>query len=194
MSGLSKIIERIASDSAAKCDDIIFNAQSEAAKIKEAAEVAVADEKALAVEAANQQAKAIVDMAESGSELESKKLLLATRVDIINKAIETATKQLKNMPDDEYFAALYALVKKYAQDADGTMLLSKEDLKKLPKDFEKKINEGANGKITVAKTPANISQGFILVYGDIEVNCTFDVLIDDARDDIKDELYNIIFA
>lgn len=196
MAGLEKIIERIASDSAAKCDGIIFDAQNEAQKIKDAAAQQSSDNQAAIVEAANKEAKAIVDMAESGAELEGKKELLATRVEIINKAIDVASKKLGDMPDDEYFAALYALAKKYAQSGEGTMLLSKKDLGRLPKDFDKKINEGLakDAKISVAKDPANISDGFILVYGDVEINCTFDALIEDSRDAIKDELFSIIFA
>ena len=196
MAGLEKIIERIASDSAAKCDGIIFDAQNEAQKIKDAAAQQAADDQAAIVEAAKKEAKALVDMAESGAELEGKKNLLATRVEIINKAIDVASKKLGDMPDDEYFAALYALAKKYAQSGEGTMLLSKKDLGRLPKDFAKKINEGlAKGaKISVAKDPADISDGFILVYGDIEINCTFEALIEDSRDAIKDELFSIIFA
>ena len=88
MAGLDKIIERIAQDSAAKCDSIIFEAQSEADKIKDAAAKQAEDDKAAIVEAANKEAKAIVDMAESGAELEGKKTLLATRVEIIEKAID----------------------------------------------------------------------------------------------------------
>lgn len=196
MTGLNKIIEKIAQDSAAKCDGIIFNAQNEATKIKEAALELANEEKDAVISEANKEAKVIVDTAESGSELENKKMILAKKVDIINKTIDEAEKKLAKMPEDEYFAALYALVKKYSQAAEGEMLLSSNDLGRLPKDFESKINEGlADGaKITVRKTATNISQGFILVYGDIEINCTFDALIDDARDDIKDELYSIIFA
>ncbi|MBQ0135271.1 MAG: hypothetical protein KBS43_00850 [Oscillospiraceae bacterium] len=196
MAGLEKIIERIASDSAAKCDGIIFDAQNEAQKIKDAAAQQSSDNQAAIIEAANKEAKALVDMAESGAELEGKKLLLATRVEVINKAIDVASKKLGDMPADEYFAALYALAKKYAQSGEGTMLLSKKDLERMPKDFDKKINEGLvdGAKIAVSKDPANISDGFILVYGDVEINCTFGALIEDARDDIKDELFSIIFA
>ncbi len=195
MAGLNKIIERIAQDSAAKCDGIIFDAQNEATKIKEAAIVKVNNDKAATIDAANKEAKALVDMAESGAQLEGKKVLLATRVEIIEKAIAKASEKLASMPEEEYFAAIYALVKNYAQDAEGSMLLSEKDLGRLPKDFEKKINADLKGgKITVSKDPADISEGFILVYGDIEINCTFDALIADAKDDIKDELYNIIFA
>ncbi len=196
MTGLNKIIERIAQDSAAKCDGIIFNAQNEATKIKEAALELANEEKEAVIAEANKEAKVIVDTAESGSELEAKKVLLATKVGIIDNTIAEAVKKLAEMPDDEYFAAIYALVKKYAQAAEGEMLLSEKDLGRLPGDFSKKINEGlvSGAKVNVSKTPANISQGFILVYGDIEVNCTFDALVEEARDDIKDELYSIIFA
>ena len=63
-------------------------------------------------------------------------------------------------------------------------------------DFEKKINDGLEkgAKITVSKDPADISDGFILVYGDIEINCSFEALIEDSRDAIKDELNSIFFA
>lgn len=196
MAGLNKIIERIAQDSAAKCDGIIFDAQNEATKIKEAATTTANNEKNALIEAANKEAKAIVDMAESGAELDGKKLLLATRVEIIDKVIEAASEKLGNMPEEEYFAAIYALVKTYAQAAEGEMVLSQKDLGRLPKDFDKKINAdlAKGAKLTVAKDAANISDGFILVYGDIEINCTFEALIAEQRDEIKDELNSIIFA
>lgn len=196
MAGLDKIIERIAQDSAAKCDGIIFDAQSEASKIKDAAARQAEEEKAAVVEAAGREAKALVDMAESGSELETRKLLLGARVEIINKAIDVAYQKLGAMPDDEYFAALYALARKNSQSGEGVMYLSQKDLGRMPADFDRKINDGLSdgSRITVSKEPANISDGFILVYGDIEINCTFEALIEDSRDAIKDELYSIIFA
>ena len=196
MAGLNKIIERIAQDSAVKCDGIIFDAQNEATKIKEAAVVKANNDKETIVAQANKEAKGLIDMAESGAELECKKVILSTKVEVIEKAILAAAEKLNDMPEDEYFAAIYALVKKYAQAADGEMVLSKKDLGRLPSDFEKKINTGLpkGAKITLSKKPANISNGFILVYGDIEINCTFEALIAEKRDEIKDELYSIIFA
>lgn len=196
MTGLNKIIERISQDSVAKCDGIIFDAQTEASKIKNAA-IAEADAlKQKAIEEANAQAKTITEMAESGAQLATRKKLLSTKIDIINDAINAAYKKIKEMPEKDYFAALYSLVKKYAQDTEGVMILSEKDLGRKPKDFEKKINEGLSkeAKLTVSDKPANIGEGFILVYGDIEINCTFEALIEDARDELKDTINNIIFA
>ena len=99
MTGLNKIIEKIAQDSAAKCDGIIFNAQNEATKIKEAALELANEEKDAVISEANKEAKVIVDTAESGSELENKKMILATKVDIINKTIDEAEKKLAKMPE-----------------------------------------------------------------------------------------------
>jgi len=196
MTGLNKIIERISQDSVAKCDSIIFDANNEAAKIKNVAVAQGDAEKQKVVEAAKAQAKTITEMAESSAQLATRKKLLATRVEIINDAINAAYEKMKAMPDNDYFVALYALVKKYAQDLEGTMLLSQKDLGRKPKDFVKKINEGLskNAKITVSDKPANIGEGFILVYGDIEINCSFDALIEDSRDELKDKIYNMIFA
>lgn len=196
MAGLNKIIERISQDSVAKCDSIIFDANNEAAKIKNAAIVESDSEKQKVVEAAEVQAKIITEMAESSAQLATRKKLLATRVEIINNAINTAYEKMKAMPDNDYFAALYSLVKKYAQDSEGTMLLSQKDLGRKPKDFDKKINEGLlkTAKLIVSDEPANIGEGFVLVYGDVEINCTFDALIEDSRDDLKDKIYNIVFA
>lgn len=196
MTGLNKIIERISQDSVAKCDGIIFDAQNEATKIKNAA-IAEGDAlKQKAIDEANAQAKIILEMAESGAQLNTRKKLLATKVDIINNAIDAALDKMKAMPDKDYFAALYSLVKKFAQDSEGMMLLSKKDFDRLPKDFDKKINEGLQkgAKLTVSDKPANIGEGFILVYGDVEINCTFEALIEDSRDELKDTINNIIFA
>lgn len=193
MTGLNKIIERISQDSVAKCDGIIFSAQTEAAEIKSAAEKeGEADKKAI-IEAANKQADSMVDMAKSGADLLIRQSLLSTKIDIINEAINAATDKLKNLPDNEYFDAIYALVKKFSQDSDGTLLLSKKDLDRKPKDFDQKIAQ-INKKLNVSDKAATISDGFVLVYGEIEINCTFDALVEDSRDELKEIINEIIFA
>ncbi len=194
MTGLNKIIDRIAEDSKAKCDDILLEAKGEADKIKAAAEEQVKLDTAAVVEQANKEAKLTVEMANSGSEQEAKKQILATKVHILDKAIEAALSKLKNLPEGEYFDTIYRLVKANAQDTDGILYLGAKDLARLPADFAEKVNEATKGNIKVAEAAKDISDGFILAYGEIEINCTFDALIASAKDSIKDELHKIIFA
>lgn len=196
MTGLNKIIERISQDSVAKCDEILFDAQNEASKIKDAATVEGNKIKEKAIDDANSHAETMINMANSGAQLATRKQLLATKIDIIDSALNSALNKLRSLPDKEYFASIYALVKEYAQDSEGTMYLSKKDLDRKPRDFEKKVNEqlSKEAKIKVSSEPRDIDAGFILAYGDIEINCTFIALIEDARDELKDEIYNVFFA
>ena len=73
------------------------------------------------------------------------------------------------------------------------MLLSKRDLSRLPANFEKEVCNTANAEITIKKTPANIKNGFILVYGDIEIDCTFDAIFDTYRDELRDIVHEQLF-
>ncbi len=194
MTGLNKILDRIAQDSQEKCDAILLEAKEEADKIRVAAATKDQAETAAIVDKANKEAAQMIGMANSGSEQEIKKQLLATKVHILDKAIDAAVEKLKKLPDTAYFETLYKLVKHYAQDADAIMYLGKADLNRLPADFSQKVNEVGKGTIQVAAEPRDIADGFILAYGEIEINCTFEALVEESHDDIKDELYQIIFA
>ncbi|MFY9198891.1 MAG: V-type ATP synthase subunit E family protein [Acutalibacteraceae bacterium] len=196
MTGLNKIIDKISQDSVAKCDGIIFDANNEATKIKNAAVAQGDAQKQEIIKEAKAKADAIIEMANSSASLEIRKNLLATKVEILNDTIDAAYEQMKAMPDKEYFAAIYALVKKYAQNMQGVMVLSQKDLDRKPKDFEKKINAqlSKDARLEVSNKPANIGEGFILIYGDVEINCTFKAIIEDSRDELKDKIYDMIFA
>ncbi len=196
MTGLNKIIDKISQDSVAKCDGIIFDANNEATKIKNAAIAQGDAQKQEIIKEAKAKANAIIEMANSSASLEIRKNLLATKVEILNDTIDSAYEQMKAMPDKEYFVAIYALVKKYAQNMQGVMVLSQKDLDRKPKDFDKKINAQLpkDASLEVSNKPANIGEGFILIYGDVEINCTFKAIIEDSRDELKDKIYDMIFA
>ncbi len=195
MAGVQKIIETIQGNSKAVCDSVLKDAENQAAQIAaaKAEEAKKASEK---IEAnAAQQAKDIVAAAVSGSELEQKKALLAAKVELINEVIDKVAADLKSLPDDQYFTSLGSLVKKYARGEEGVMYLSKKDLDRLPAGFEQTVNGLLPaGSIKISSEPRDIDGGFILAYGGIEINCGFDALIAESRDDMKDELSRILFA
>ena len=197
MAGINKIIEIISRDSQAQCESLIFDAQTQAAAIKkEAAERAEAEKQKM-MDEASKECENIIKMAESGAEFAGKETMLKTRIDIINETIDAALAKLESLPDDKYFEALYSLAAKYALPGkSGEMLLSEKDLARKPEDFDKKLaaalQKGA--VVTLGKKSADIKSGFILSYGDIEMNCTFSALIAESRDELKDLIYRKIFA
>ena len=198
MAGLDKIIERITQDSAVKCEGILKEATAQATTIKADAAAASKKDADKVLAKAAKQAQAIVEMAKSGSAMEQKNALLDAKVGIIDEAVSYAKTKLAGTGDSEYFDIVLKLVKAYAQDSEGIMYFSQKDLSRLlsrlPADFAEKVSALTGGKLKVSSEPKNIDGGFILAYGDIEINCSFDALISEKIDVIKDTLNKIIFA
>ena len=88
------------------------------------------------------------------------------------------------------------MLKGNVQDKDGKICFSKKDLDRIPSDFEAKASDIAKekgGSLTVDKEPADIADGFILKYGDIEENCTFDAIFEAKRDELRDLVNKNLF-
>ena len=89
---------------------------------------------------------------------------------------------------------LKELAVKNAISGDGVMRFSKDDTAKLPQNFISNVNSALSGKGSVSLgEPCDIYSGFMLVYGDIDVNCTFSSLVSEKRDELFDELNKLLF-
>lgn len=74
------------------------------------------------------------------------------------------------------------------------MQLNEKDLARMPQDFSAQLKMAVPGtNITVSNTPCNIPDGFLLVYGGIDVNCTFASLFEAAGDTLQDLAGGMLF-
>ena len=100
------------------------------------------------------------------------------------------------MSDEDYFALLHKLCVKNIEKGECELFLNARDLKRLPADFEDSINSAVyeTGAVHVSLQPKDIENGFVLVYGDMEVNCTLRAVFDSSMDQLKDLLGPMLFA
>ena len=49
------------------------------------------------------------------------------------------------------------------------------------------------GTLTLSKEPADMTNGFIITYGGVEENCTFDAIFAERANEFKDLVQNILF-
>lgn len=195
MTGLDKIIESISAEAQARADEILKEARQAAAAIIDEASATAGAECAKIVEAAREEAELISRIAQSGSELNARKLMLKTRREILDETVSAALTKLKSLPDGEYFAVLSKLAVKYAQKGSGEILLSATDKARVPANFISGINSAIHGgTLTLAQDTADTDGGLILRYGGIEENCTFDAIAQQERDAISDELSALLFS
>ena len=189
MSGLDNIVEEIRNQSKQEANEILKEAdvfcKDYMNKIKKDVEVEVVsiEKKALA------DRKLYEEKTVSGMEFLERNSILRAKQQVIEQAIDKARESIAGLNDEEYFNVLEKLLRKNVQQGKGKICLSKKDLDRIPNGFEDRVKEIVaenQGELVIDKEPANIKDGFVLVYGEIEENCTLKALFDSNIDRIKD--------
>ena len=194
MTGLDKIIENIGAEARAQAQSIIEAAQEEAKQLLDEASNEASGECEQIVDSAREQVGLIEKISQSNSELNGRKMMLRTRREILDNVLAQAVARLKKLPDGDYFAVLEKLAVKYAEDGKGEMILSKKDKARVPSGFIATVNAKlSNGSLTIAEDTVETDGGFVLRYGGIEENCTFDALAGQERERLSDELSRLLF-
>ena len=189
MSGLDNIVEEIRNQSKQEADEILKEAdvfcKDYMNKIKKDVEVEVVsiEKKALA------DRKLYEEKTVSGMEFLERNSILRAKQQVIEQAIDKARESIAGLNDEEYFNVLEKRLRKNVQQGKGKICFSKKDLDRIPNGFEDRVKEIVaenQGELVIDKEPANIKDGFVLVYGEIEENCTLKALFDSNIDRIKD--------
>jgi V/A-type H+-transporting ATPase subunit E len=197
MTGADKIIATIEEESLAKRQAILSAAAEQAAQLVAQARQQAAQDSQAALEQAKKTAAHALEAAQAAAVLTLRRQLLQTKNEVIAQAIAAALQQLSTLPKAKYFEVLLQLAASQAQPGEGELRLSPGDLQRLPAGFRKKLNQAlkdTGAKLQVSAETTNTQGGFVLVYGDIEQNCTFEALVAAKMDDIKDALYACLFA
>jgi V/A-type H+-transporting ATPase subunit E len=197
MTGLEKILKAIEDEAKTAADTVIADADKKADEILAAAKKdaeKICSQIALESEA---DVNAALSRAESAAALQEKKIILEAKQQLISNIINSARNSLANLPDTEYTDNILSMVKKYAHNKPGKIIFSKKDKKRLPGDFESRLKQVLTGKpqaaLSIGEETAAIDGGFLLIYGDIEENCSFDALFGAARDDLQDKVNSLLF-
>lgn len=187
MTGLDKIINRINEDSKNSVESIENSARLEAEKIISEAETEAENKASAILDAARVSAHLISERAASSADIEVNRRVLAKKQEVISGVIESAREKLKNLDDDKYFEIIEDLLEKHKTGDGGKLILSAKDKARLPKGFDLK-------GLSLSETDGEFDGGFVLVYGNIEINCTFDALFEGAYDELSDTVNKIMFG
>ncbi len=191
MTGLDNILNQIeleaterakglATDAKHTAEQLIAEAVSQAAEIAESFD-----------ERAKLAAKEAEERAAAGDEIEAKRALLKTKQELIAKALEKAKAEIKGAEASVYFSFLESVLKKSAQKEEGKVILAKKDLSEITVSFEKALRAAS-----LEAEEGNIASrnGFVIVYGSIEINCTVDALFDEKAEELADSLNELFFG
>ena len=196
-SGIEKITDKIMQQAQQNADEVMQAAKQEAAAIIQKAkdEAKIKSEKALVK--AQEDAKELQKRRISVADLESRKMRLAAKQEMIEKAFAAALNQLCSMEQEQYIAYLTSLI---AQSAKGgeQVILNKKDKEEIGAKLM--IHIGLQNlkalklnMVVLSSETADIPGGFILRDKDVEYNNSFTALIGACREELIPEVASALF-
>ncbi len=190
MDAKEKIIASIIAEAEASAKDIILDAEKAAKEAAEKIEASAQKERDAIISTAESKASDIKKSADSAVALIRRDKILSLKGELIDGVLCAAAEKINALGDKEYFDFLYEIAKKTALDKNGEIFLNDKDLKRDYKDFEKSVK--ALG-LSLSKKKADISGGFILKYGDIEINGEIAAIIREKREILVDIANKMLF-
>jgi len=195
MNGIEKITQRIDADAQSGIDALLAEARASAAqtaaRYDAQAKKLAAENEALNEKAASERKEYLVGTAQ----MDSRKAALAAKQELVDEAFRLALEQLCSLPEDRCVETLTGLLLRAAPDGRGEVVFSAADRERVGSAAVAAANAalGDKGRLALAEETRAIRGGFILVSGNIEVNCTFETLVRLQKGKIAGEVAKILF-
>ena len=100
-----------------------------------------------------------------------------------------------NLPKEQYVAFLAKLASQASVTGDEEIILNARDRNAIGKDVVDAANAAVSGgRMTLSESTGDFSGGLILKRGNVEANCTVELLVDLKRGDLSAKLAKVLFS
>ena len=198
MNGIEKITARIAADADNEIAQVQAEAKASVERIRAAyAAQAESTEKAICErgrKAAAERKERLANMAQ----MESKKMVLAAKQEMLDRAFADALIKLTELPAEEKIKLLAGLAAKASVSGAEEMVFSVKDRNTIGAETVEAANRilsdsGKNAGLILSEKTAAIDGGFLLNDRDVEVNCAFETLVRLTRGEIAGQVAKVLF-
>ncbi|MBR0160435.1 MAG: hypothetical protein IJQ02_03950 [Oscillospiraceae bacterium] len=192
MKGTEKIIAHIEAEAKEAAEAIIKSAEEKCGRI-----TAQYEEKAAGIysEKIREGVQACQDREDGAlriARMEARKKVLAVKQEMVEKSFEDAKQSLLSLPEEDYLALLSRLVRDAAGTEGEEIILNRHDHEALGEKLLKIVNENG-ARFTLADDCGDFSGGLILRRGNIETNCSIELLVDLCRGELSSKLAEVLF-
>ena len=195
MKGTEKIIAHIRADAKSQADAVLAKAEEQAAQIRADYDKQAAQVYADKVRAGTRACQDQMDSVQRIANMEAKKTLLAVKQEMVSKSFEKAQALLTALPEEKYVAFLAALAAKASVTGDEEIVLNARDREAVGEAVVKAANEKlGGGKLTLSDRSGEFAGGLILSRGNVEANCTAELLVELCRGEMAAEIADTLFA
>ncbi|MBQ4469449.1 MAG: V-type ATP synthase subunit E [Synergistaceae bacterium] len=127
------------------------------------------------------------------AELDAKRIDLGVRQQLVGEAFEASLKQMVEMAPDKYVKFADRLMNEAVKTGHEVVFVGQKE-KHLDQRWLDGYNASHNTSLTLSPEKLPIRGGFVLRDDKIDTNCSWEMLIADARADIETEVVKRLFA
>lgn len=198
MSDVKNLTSKILKDAEERKESILKAANEERAKIIAKKEAIAKQEEEAMIEKAKNEAKTRHERIVSGAELKARNEKLAAKQSVIDSVFNQSIEELCKMSDDDMKKFIKDMILNSDITGDEKIILNQKGKSLLDKSLLNTINSelkanGKKGELTVSDEIRTFKGGFILEKDGIEINNTFEDLVNSSRDDLEFEVANVLF-
>ena len=198
MSDVKNLTSKILKDAEERKESNLKAANEERAKIIAKKEAIAKQEEEAMIEKAKNEAKTRHERIVSGAELKARNEKLAAKQSVIDSVFNQSIEELCKMSDDDMKKFIKDMILNSDITGDEKIILNQKGKSLLDKSLLNTINSelkanGKKGELTVSDEVRTFKGGFILEKDGIEINNTFEDLVNSSRDDLEFEVANVLF-
>ena len=194
MKGTEKIIAHIQADAKSQADAILAEAEKQCEAIRADYDKKAAQVYAEKVRTGTKACQDQVDSVQRIARMEAKKALLSVKQEMVAKSFEQAQELLTSLPEEQYVAFLAKLAARASVSGDEEIVLNERDREAVGEAVVKAANALLKGgKLSLSERTGSFAGGLILSRGNVEANCTAELLVDLCRGEMSAELAGLLF-
>lgn len=183
---------------------IILDAEAQAEEIKTTAEQASAVALDNAITSFNAEFEKVISKAKTdgeeiitqavlNAEIEARKILLKAKQEVLSATIERSLEKLMKLPDSEYIALITDMIAGVAENGD-TVIISRNDEKRLTAEVIAKISKVIGKKLTLSNERGDFLGGVILSQNGLDKNMTLENELSEIKQERINKLSTKLFS
>lgn len=198
MSNLNNLTSKIIEDAENIANEIIEECKREEKRISQSWTESGEAEKNKIIKQAQIEASGKTERAISNIKLKVRNNILEAKQNLITKVFNTAMENLYHMSDIEYKEFVKNYILGLDIQGDEEIYIENKRQKTISEDFIKElnsllINNHKKGELKLGSINRNITSGFVLMKNGIEINCTYESLLEYYRDELEGKIVKTLF-
>ena len=199
MNGIEKITARLIRDAQAEVDIIKAEANAQCAAVLAEYEAKAAEEYEKRIARGEADCAVRGERMAATADMEQRKALLAFKQEMVSEAFEKAAEAVATLPREKYIEFFASLAADAAISGKEKLLFSENDKADTGAEIVSAANallaaKGRNAEMSLAEETVEVSGGFIMRSGNIEVNCTAETLVQLTRSSLSSQVAEILFS